>query len=199
MVSVLILRIFCVCFFLVFFFSSRRRHTRCALVTGVQTCALPILVTTFMTTPILALLRPDMDAEVSAAAGDDDGSVKVLVHVASMDNAYELIHTALASVDVEDERIQVVLLRTLHVGNDHVLAAPVDGSAVDRAERSLRPLAQFVEGSGASDVILAVHTTELARAVIDGAEELAVDAVVLSSRRPFSPSGLGGGTMRRIP
>src|SRR3546814_2601742 len=28
--------------FYVFFFSSRRRHTRCALVTGVQTCALPI-------------------------------------------------------------------------------------------------------------------------------------------------------------
>src|SRR3546814_2471190 len=30
--------IFCV------FFSSRRRHTRCALVTGVQTCALPICI-----------------------------------------------------------------------------------------------------------------------------------------------------------
>src|SRR3546814_6424884 len=30
----------CVCFF----FSSRRRHTRCALVTGVQTCALAIFV-----------------------------------------------------------------------------------------------------------------------------------------------------------
>src|SRR3546814_10576511 len=28
--------------YVVFFFSSRRRHTRCALVTGVQTCALPI-------------------------------------------------------------------------------------------------------------------------------------------------------------
>src|SRR3546814_8253179 len=27
-----------------YFFSSRRRHTRCALVTGVQTCALPISV-----------------------------------------------------------------------------------------------------------------------------------------------------------
>src|SRR3546814_8504548 len=27
-----------------FFFASRRRHTRCALVTGVQTCALPILI-----------------------------------------------------------------------------------------------------------------------------------------------------------
>src|SRR3546814_13066231 len=28
---------------MIFFFSIRRRHTRCALVTGVQTCALPIL------------------------------------------------------------------------------------------------------------------------------------------------------------
>src|SRR3546814_7863420 len=33
----------CILLFL-FFFSSRRRHTRCALVTGVQTCALPISV-----------------------------------------------------------------------------------------------------------------------------------------------------------
>src|SRR3546814_2858239 len=31
-----------VSYVVVFFFSSRRRHTRCALVTGVQTCALPI-------------------------------------------------------------------------------------------------------------------------------------------------------------
>src|SRR3546814_7109440 len=30
------------CHTFLFFFSSRRRHTRCALVTGVQTCALPI-------------------------------------------------------------------------------------------------------------------------------------------------------------
>src|SRR3546814_3704714 len=33
----------------VFFFSSRRRHTRCALVTGVQTCALPISLVTTLT------------------------------------------------------------------------------------------------------------------------------------------------------
>src|SRR3546814_2181427 len=32
---------------MVFFFSSRRRHTRCALVTGVQTCALPIYLTDY--------------------------------------------------------------------------------------------------------------------------------------------------------
>src|SRR3546814_2350279 len=35
------MQLLCVLFCL-FFFSSRRRHTRCALVTGVQTCALPI-------------------------------------------------------------------------------------------------------------------------------------------------------------
>src|SRR3546814_3997416 len=29
------------------FFASRRRHTRCALVTGVQTCALPIYLRSF--------------------------------------------------------------------------------------------------------------------------------------------------------
>src|SRR3546814_5773143 len=48
--DILSLRFFCVIvesvvfLFFVFFFSSRRRHTRCALVTGVQTCALPIFL-----------------------------------------------------------------------------------------------------------------------------------------------------------
>src|SRR3546814_4392241 len=32
----------------VIFFSSRRRHTSCALVTGVQTCALPIYAGSFV-------------------------------------------------------------------------------------------------------------------------------------------------------
>src|SRR3546814_9754785 len=43
-----------------FFFSSRRRHTRCALVTGVQTCALPI---SCMTKPKESLedLRREID------------------------------------------------------------------------------------------------------------------------------------------
>src|SRR3546814_4166269 len=41
----IVIVLFCVFvfeFLFFFFFSSRRRHTRCALVTGVQTCALPI-------------------------------------------------------------------------------------------------------------------------------------------------------------
>src|SRR3546814_8440475 len=35
------------------FFSSRRRHTRCALVTGVQTCALPISLASDIKFPAL--------------------------------------------------------------------------------------------------------------------------------------------------
>src|SRR3546814_8197865 len=43
-----------------FFFSSRRRHTRCALVTGVQTCALPIFLLFAQT--LLARRNPDTPA-----------------------------------------------------------------------------------------------------------------------------------------
>src|SRR3546814_4752307 len=47
---------------MVFFFSSRRRHTRCALVTGVQTCALPIFE---------ARIGADPDAGRHAHVGGD--------------------------------------------------------------------------------------------------------------------------------
>src|SRR3546814_13995228 len=55
----------CLCFF---FFSSRRRHTRCALVTGVQTCALPISRE--------ALARSDWPAALAAikAMGEEQRS-----------------------------------------------------------------------------------------------------------------------------
>src|SRR3546814_2060942 len=43
----------CIFLFVVFFFSSRRRHTRCALVTGVQTCALPISYVLIMSAAFL--------------------------------------------------------------------------------------------------------------------------------------------------
>src|SRR3546814_20820426 len=46
----------------IFFFSSRRRHTRCALVTGVQTCALPIL-------PSTCHIRPQVDGSSPESGG----------------------------------------------------------------------------------------------------------------------------------
>src|SRR3546814_1414311 len=42
----------CLLYSCFFFFSSRRRHTSCALVTGVQTCALPIFVVMLLS-PVL--------------------------------------------------------------------------------------------------------------------------------------------------
>src|SRR3546814_10256180 len=48
---------------LYFFFSSRRRHTICALVTGVQTCALPI------SPPTLAGLAQRTAASVQPEGG----------------------------------------------------------------------------------------------------------------------------------
>src|SRR3546814_10703894 len=39
------------CYFGFFFISSRRRHTRCALVTGVHTCALPIWMAGWIAPP----------------------------------------------------------------------------------------------------------------------------------------------------
>src|SRR3546814_17587587 len=49
-------------YFCCFFFSSRRRHTRCALVTGVQTCALPIskALARFLFDDETAMVRLDM-------------------------------------------------------------------------------------------------------------------------------------------
>src|SRR3546814_6282261 len=57
-------------FLFFFFFSSRRRHTRCALVTGVQTCALPILL-------LADIHMPEMDGFALARqirAGEAAGS-----------------------------------------------------------------------------------------------------------------------------
>src|SRR3546814_3797426 len=53
-----------------FFFSSRRRHTRCALVAGVQTCALPIYPQAGAAVPVDdGALPPGRDAH-DAAEGE---------------------------------------------------------------------------------------------------------------------------------
>src|SRR3546814_7064913 len=57
---------FCLLLLICLFFSSRRRHTICALVTGVQTCALPISSYEGRTT-IRAAVAQDAGIEVEAA------------------------------------------------------------------------------------------------------------------------------------
>src|SRR3546814_4337515 len=69
------------CYFVtVFFFSSRRRHTRCALVTGVQTCALPISSSARTTH---ARTTPGMSADKRAdTAADASGQEYIMAVIA---------------------------------------------------------------------------------------------------------------------
>src|SRR3546814_7425971 len=56
--------------FFLFFFSSRRRHTRCALVKGVQTCALPICGAVRKRAPGHGGVDPRMDRRRAQARTD---------------------------------------------------------------------------------------------------------------------------------
>src|SRR3546814_12209526 len=59
---------------LTFFFSSRRRHTRCALVTGVQTCALPISVALALPNPESQIPNP-APKRIALCAGEASGDL----------------------------------------------------------------------------------------------------------------------------
>src|SRR3546814_9709419 len=73
------------------FFSSRRRHTRCALVTGVQTCALPISDAQCY----MAHLRNDRGRpghNLSLAAADQRHPVAADLHRGADGHQYYLSH-----------------------------------------------------------------------------------------------------------
>src|SRR3546814_10093069 len=74
-----------------FFFSSRRRHTRCALVTGVQTCALPIYAL------FLIGNRIERINLVSGVAENEVGRVQ-LTGIGEDDNADALTRSDLATL-----------------------------------------------------------------------------------------------------
>src|SRR3546814_536749 len=66
--------------FVVFFCSSRRRHTRCALVTGVQTCALPILLGVDIPVTISLLIAGEFRSHESTSCPSKDSSRIVRHH-----------------------------------------------------------------------------------------------------------------------
>src|SRR3546814_4664223 len=77
-----------------FFFSSRRRHTRCALVTGVQTCALPIYFIDEIREPIIRaniLTPPDYVGNVITLCEEKRGSQVGIQYLGSqVQISYEL-------------------------------------------------------------------------------------------------------------
>src|SRR3546814_4456507 len=77
-----------------FFFSSRRRHTRCALVTGVQTCALPIWT---------CALRKSADEATHQRSSDDDAL--------NLTRSFEDIHDLDVAVPLFEEELLARALR----------------------------------------------------------------------------------------
>src|SRR3546814_3463843 len=80
-------------FFFFFIFSSRRRHTRCALVTAVQTCALPILGGYYARAEGLpdAIADAIRDHYKPVGQGDDVPTAPVTVTVALADKLATLV------------------------------------------------------------------------------------------------------------
>src|SRR3546814_977919 len=96
-----------------FFFSSRRRHTRCALVTGVQTCALPIF-----DDKVVSFEKLSDNAYAYTAEGDPntgiivgDKSVMVIDTQATPVMAQDVIRRVR---EVTDKPIKYILLSHYH-------------------------------------------------------------------------------------
>src|SRR3546814_13555803 len=96
---------------LVFVFSSRRRHTRCALVTGVQTCALPIF-----TQPI-RYGTEKLDQRLAGREIDED---EALQHLASDRTQPALLLVDMAETalvrDVQQRALSVVKPSMIRAG-----------------------------------------------------------------------------------
>src|SRR3546814_4653134 len=108
-----------------FFCASRRRHTRCALVTGVQTCALPIsLGITAGGAEVAAFLADEAGAAALGALGEAGvgGRVAEVHHRALLLAARRLARLQEADVDhvalddTADRRQQRRHVAALHPG-----------------------------------------------------------------------------------
>src|SRR3546814_10547684 len=73
----------------IFCFSSRRRHTRCALVTGVQTCALPIFFAILLSTAAIAAgpVACSKGDETDKAEASYTGGTELGISKAAMDTS----------------------------------------------------------------------------------------------------------------
>src|SRR3546814_6493021 len=138
-----------------FFFSSRRRHTRCALVTGVQTCALPI-----------CSLRGSMQqlAEqrlIVAHVPEFDAQLEIVGSFGNLNIRNDVAEAVFASLKQGPQRIAD--LAALPVFSGKPLAEPI------QVETLLLHAGHVVlEGPALPIERIAAFNDHVARAVLDG-------------------------------
>src|SRR3546814_8903060 len=121
--------IFIYCFWC-FFFSSRRRHTRCALVTGVQTCALPICSITRLTT--------QWQDEARAFAARD---------LSEADYVYLWVDGIHLKVRLEQEKLCLLVMIGVRADGRKELVALSDGYRESRSEEHTSELQSLMRNS----------------------------------------------------
>src|SRR3546814_3068538 len=155
----------------IFFFSSRRRHTRCALVTGVQTCALPIserLASLMQFCHQSARLRGKPTATVATHRNFSlyenglSGIPGVHLNVLRTDDESELWLSIDRLHETKPPEVTSPWLRPWIVvargpGEEPTLVATVSGSALIDAGTHAAEVNSDSEGSGRSEE----HTSEL--------------------------------------
>lgn len=155
------------------------------------------LVTTFMTTPILdRIYSPEQQAQMvaeEAGEGASEPTWRVLVHVPNLERAHELVHTAISLAGGQGDRIEVVLLRTVGLG-DGVFRT----DDAEQATNSLKPLVEFVKGAGYDAVPLAVPTRSLDQTLVRVAAEHKPNLILLPWRRPLFGSRFLGGSIGAV-
>src|SRR3546814_10669488 len=112
------------------FFSSRRRHTSCALVTGVQTCALPISMPSSSVTRVLSRVVNAVRRNAHVAA-----------HPAANAIARRPPSTPRKSISIATQLLiySVPVLAPVHTGRVYIVDVAVDGCAISKAlERPCR-------------------------------------------------------------
>src|SRR3546814_7935993 len=119
--------------FRLFFFSSRRRHTRCALVTGVQTCALPI------SRPPAALTEHDPVAALGVSRSNGDrlkltallDRLRHFVDLGGIDLAADVLGIGVHQLGIEK-------LDAISVGYGSLLAENVEAGKVGHSWPPIR-------------------------------------------------------------